>query len=150
MKTVHNGYKLLHRQCKTGVLSSFMGGTKWRNREVVYAVGLETTPASGCGPLSVYKGTPEGLEAAMKWARMYTEDTVAVYSCSYQPSQETESWFTYVEDTDEGIQSIRLYPHVNPMGMNWVKGQIIRCKIIEPHAVLADSVVLEEEMVISK
>ena len=143
------GYKLTHKKYDTGVLSSFMGGSKWRNREVVYAIGLETTPAEGCGPLSVYEGTPEGLEAAMKWARIYTEDTVAVHSCSYQPSQETESWFTYVGDAYKWMRTTSMYGSFDLVGRDWVRGQVIRAGIIEPHTVLADMVVLEAEVQIT-
>ena len=84
------GIKLMHRSFDTGVLRSFIGGSKWRNRMVTYKVEEEVCPNLGCGPLAVYEGTKEGLNAAMKWVKMYTEGTVAVFSCLYVRSKECE------------------------------------------------------------
>lgn len=139
------GIKLLHKNPQ-GILKSFMLDPLWRNREVTYAPNLKNKPHLACGPLAVYDDTPEGLEAAMAWARTLVHDSgiyAAVYRCEYTLSKDTSLWFTFV-----GGESKPLFYEERIAG-KWNIGEIVKMENLPDHTVLADIIMLTEEIPIN-
>ncbi len=146
MKT---GIKLLHKSSE-GILKSFVQAFLYHNREVVYIPNIATYPNPSCGPLAVYGNTPEGLEAAMSYARPHIhDDSVAVYRCNYDPSEDTSLWFTFDGGERLDYQDPLCWYWTwkgKDFKPNWAIGEVIKTENLPNHTVLADMVMLTEEI----
>ena len=139
------GIKILHSP-PDGKLWSILRSPWFRSREVQYVRGQMAFPNKNCGPLSLYRDTPEGLQAAMGDAAWWSPGCCAVFRCLYEPSGELAQYYVFegreklfAAYKQEESRSFELPPP-------YAIGEIVRLSDFSPHTVLADSISLREEL----